>query len=407
MDHGPLLSHLLTALMGYPLLHRAMLSSTHRDRKSSRLIFRLCLSLCFLANLKMIEYALRPVRSPVESWTSHVTSHVIPQSIDIPFAKQQTANLHPEPVERARIAYESWASEMTAEPMTSSRNFFVDRAGVDAIGNFTIESVEVQSNILCRPVSLTTHGTRKAGGSDWQVKLKTRLGAPVWVRMQPALSVWVDEHGEDGGHGAWANMIFYNMNGSLESGMTLSPNWRMKVEGISTASALSCNVTSYLRDSVLCVGECQYGSMSTLSSLDSLGAEAQPATDQSSALANTAVWLSVASSTFGVSVHGAQNMFTKIRRTPPGALMPLPISYAAQSSGVAAAPWTQSELENFIQVGSGALAMSLSSGRTSASPGNIKITSSYCTAESSSSHCLLLLTSWLVSTFFCWCLTYS
>lgn len=363
----------LVVLTICPLVVKATSSISRRHHPLPLSVSVPCAVLALLMGLTTLDRIFRTVELP----TRHSSLYPLPQIHDVPYKRQQTTNIHPEFVRHARIAYESWASGISAEPMVSHRDFFVDRFSISNIGNFSAASIEVERNITCQPASLITLGTRKVGKGDWQTSIKSQRGAPVWMRMQPALGVWIDDHGEEGTSGAWATMIFCNLNGSLEGGMALAPNWRMSMEGIRTASALSCHVTTRLRDSTLSVGQGQYSPRPTLSSLEMIGSTIPTPAGRRSALNNLAIWLSVASSTYGFSIHGAQPMFSKSSQPSQKDALQLPLAYSSQTSGSAAASWTQEELRNFISIGSGALITSLSSGRASQEPQYVQIESSH------------------------------
>ncbi|EXJ66497.1 uncharacterized protein A1O5_10166 [Cladophialophora psammophila CBS 110553] len=254
--------------------------------------------------------------------------------------------------------YTSWANGLSSEPMPDQRNFIIDRANLSAVGAFSAYAIETHTNISCSasPINITSEY------SDMFTVQVNMSATDLWVRQQPQLSLWVDRWRNLGDTRAVTTMVFAAINGTIEGGHKNGPTEAMLELGyIEGVSSLACDIDVELKDSVVCTWEdqskCPAPSM-TLSKLETLG---QPCSGCIS------VWLAAAVEVYGVSIYGTQPMFYPTF-TDPGVLAPkqlgnltatLPVAWTSVSTNPTSYNWPKEVLRNFVEIGSGALAMTI------------------------------------------------
>lgn len=276
---------------------------------------------------------------------------------------------------RASVVYESWALGYSSEVMPDQRDFIVDRANLTDIGNVTIAAARVNKDVSCSGFDFKLGNSELFDTADWQFSVPTRMNDTVFVPMQPAMGIWIDDKGNRNSTSGWATMVFANVNGTIEGATHIAPSEKMAKRGISGISALACNITVDLVDDQFCIGECHQEELATLSTLETLDAPGSKPYADILNVSQIATWLAVSPSTYGVSIHGAQHMWTKSSRLPFNDTLHLPRAYTSRSSSTAAADWSQEEILNFIDIGIGALAMNIPTSATISETHNVTVTS--------------------------------
>ncbi|OAL35313.1 hypothetical protein AYO20_05364 [Fonsecaea nubica] len=254
--------------------------------------------------------------------------------------------------------YTSWANGLSSEPMPEQRNFIIDRANLSAVGAFSAHAIEKHTTISCSatPINITSE---YADMFTVQVNMSA---TDLWIRQQPLLSLWVDRWKNLSDARAVTTMVFAAINGTIEGGHKNGPSEVMLELGYTEGvSSLACDIDVELKDSVVCTmkdpSKCPPPSM-TLSKLESLG---QPCSGC------IPVWLAAAVEVYGVSIYGTQPMFYPTFANP-GVLAgtqlgnlsaTLPVAWTSVSTAPTSYTWPQEILRNFIEVGSGALAITI------------------------------------------------
>ena len=322
-------------------------------------------------NAIIVGYAFERVSIP----TTYISNHSSGGGMGFSFVQYQPPGAYPGAVGRASIVYESWATGYSSEPMQEQRDFIVDRSNLTDIGNATISAAKVEKTVTCTDFNLSLNGSEMVDKADWQFGVRTSSGDRVLLRMQSAMGVWIDSKGNRNTTSGWANMVFANVNGSIEGGTSIPPTKKMKERLTSGISVIACNISVVLVDDDFCVGQCRPNDLAILSTLDTLGSPGVKADNPSLNVSQIATWLSVAPSTYGVSIHGSQHMFTKSSRLPFNDTIALPRAYTSRSNGAAAASWSQAEIQNFIDIGIGALAMNIPTSATISQTKNVTVQS--------------------------------
>ncbi|GME66228.1 hypothetical protein GTA08_BOTSDO04980 [Neofusicoccum parvum] len=229
--------------------------------------------------------------------------------------------------------------------MPAFRDFIVRRDKLDARGQMSINAVKVEKNITC-----TGHKVELTDNDKVSVKAVTQMGNDntTLLRIQPALTVWVDRVNYVSETRSVSTLIFAALNGTIEGGTSSEPTDAMKKKNHTGLQAVACDVDVNLINSSFQVGG-GTGQFATISHLNMIEGPTHP-DSRFGPLGDVAVWLGVVPVAMGISVHGAQPMFMD--------KLPLPRAYAAFT-----APdsyhWKLETLHNFINVSSGALATSM------------------------------------------------
>ncbi|KIW30720.1 uncharacterized protein PV07_02426 [Cladophialophora immunda] len=292
--------------------------------------------------------------------TTYYSNHSDGGGMGLPFDgfQMNPPGMLPGAVGDAVSIYTSWANGLSSEPMPDQRNFIIDRANLSAVGAFSAYAIESHTTISCSavPINITSEY------SDIFTVKANMSATDLWIRQQPQLSLWVDRWRNLSDTRAVTTMMFAAINGTIEGGHKNGPTEVMLELGyIEGVSSLACDIDVELKDSVVCTwkdqSKCPPPSM-TLSKLETLG---QPCSGCIS------VWLAAAVEVYGVSIYGTQPMFYPTF-TDPGVLAPaqlgnltatLPVAWTSVSTSPTSYAWPQKVLRNFVEVGSGAIAMTI------------------------------------------------
>ena len=335
------------------------------------LIIVLAVALLLQVNAIIVGYTFERVDIP----TVYISNHSSGGGMGFSFTQYQPPGSYPGAVGRASVVYESWALGYSSEVMPDQRDFIVDRANLTDIGNVTTAAARVQKEVSCSGFDLKIADAELFNTADWQFRVPTSMDDSVSIRMQPAMGIWIDDKGNSNGTSGWATMVFANVNGTIEGGTYVAPSKKMAKRNISGVSALACNVTIDLVDDQFCIGECHEDELATLSTLETLDSPGSKPYADILNVSQIATWLAVSPSTYGVSIHGAQHMWTKSSRLPFNDTLHLPRAYTSRSSTTAALDWSLEEILNFIDIGIGALAMNIPTSATISETHNVTVTS--------------------------------
>ncbi|KAL1622741.1 hypothetical protein SLS54_004760 [Diplodia seriata] len=258
--------------------------------------------------------------------------------IRLPAAASQAFNL-----------YTSWSSNLSSEALPNFREFIVNRNQLAERGQMSANAVKVEKNIKCsgHAVKLRDHD-RVAVTADTNMGSNSNSSNTTLIRIQPVLTVWVDDIQYVSETRTISTLVFAAINGTIENGEFSEPTEEMKQDNYTGLSAVACEVDVNLVNSSFEIGSGTSNS-TTVSRLDMLDGPTEPDSPYGS-LGDMAAWFGAAPSIMGLSVHGAQPMFVDST--------PLPKAYATWI-GPQAPHWKLETLRNFINVSSGALATSL------------------------------------------------
>ena len=265
----------------------------------------------------------------------------------------------------AASIYTSWASGLSSEPLPDLRQFVIDRANLSAVGNFSAFAVEAYTDITCSPWPIEIARETK---DKLYVEANMSQDA-LEVRQQPMLTLWVDRWRNVSAARAVTTIMFAAINGTIEGGFKNGPTDAMRELGYTNGvSSVACDVDVGLRDGTVCThsdpASCPPPKM-ILSELETIGPPQCDGKDKN--MYCISVWLAAAVNTYGVSIYGTQPMFSPPFRSgdirQPRQLLntttPLPLAWTSTASSGTSYDWTQETLKNFVQVGSGALAMTI------------------------------------------------
>ncbi|KAJ9658067.1 hypothetical protein H2198_003905 [Neophaeococcomyces mojaviensis] len=254
----------------------------------------------------------------------------------------------PNAVESAARLYMSWADGLSKEPLPGQRDFLVDRSNLSAVGNVAIRAVRAPKIIVCQGKSLDITG-------DYQNRTRTfmvaaRVNGPVQLRLQPHLTTWVDFFEFKSSTRTVSTLVFAAMNGTIEGGVTTEPTSAMKLRGYTGISAVACTVDVNLVDDSFTVGRGQHN-VTVLSNLTTITSPEVTGVSTNENHTETAKWLACAITMYGASIWGAQPMFAGNGY--------LPFPYTTDELHATPQNWTIDGLTHFIEVGSGALGITM------------------------------------------------
>lgn len=271
----------------------------------------------------------------------------------------------------------SWGNNYSTEPLPEYRDYIVDRRSLARIGNMSALAVKIHKTIDCTPRSLEL-----SEGHRGMITAATNFPNPnssVHLRTQPFLTKWVDEVKVLNHNRSVSTVVFAAVNGKIEGGeKTDSTNIKSMKAYTNGVSAIACNIDVELRDSVITIGESttERGNLSTVSSLRGPGHKKDRHVEA------LATWLGSATTVFGINVNGAQPVYGKGANG-----MAIWTSSAINSTGD---NWTLAEIEDFINVSTGAVAMRLPGFVQSADPATIFSQYSSLQLDHSRSYILIL-----------------
>lgn len=288
----------------------------------------------------------------------------------LPFVQSSPPAPLPVAMTLAAGLYTSWSNGLSNEPLPLERDFLVDRLNLSQIGNFSVGALRALKDVTCQAQSLKIV-TDVPAGSEAHIGLLTfKVSATksvVTVRLQPRMTLWVDSVEYVSKTRSISTIIFAAINGTVEGGGITQPTANMSSYGYTGISAVSCQVDVELVDDQLNVG---IGDASTVitTSLSTFSGPGQTISPYGP-LGDVAVWLAVAITGYGTSVWGTQPMFEMRAAYTSNLMTPalseddtnalqLPTTYTS-TTGTNGNNWTLATLLNFIDVGSGALAIAM------------------------------------------------
>jgi hypothetical protein len=270
--------------------------------------------------------------------------------LGLPFYVDPQAPL-PLGVAFASSLYASWSRNLSQEPMPDQRDFLIDRTKLSLVGDVSINAIKAEKSIVCtgRPLDIVED---IAGGNrcfDATFDVFTNHNRSVIVRLQPQMAVWVDNIAYKSATRTISTLIFAAVNGSIEGGVVTATTPRMQRCDYQSISAVACNIDVTLFDDSFVVGD-GGPTFATASSLEALSGPANSLSPYGS-LGDLAAWLGLAIVTFGTSIEGAQPMFETNK--------PYPLVYTSTLLATEGNTWTQDGLRDFVEIGSGALGLTM------------------------------------------------
>lgn len=258
----------------------------------------------------------------------------------------------------AMSLYASWSKDLAKEPLPQLRDFFMDRDKIQELGDMSAKALKIQKDITCTGRLLDIDGKLKTESDTKTLRIKTNFPANeetdkdnlVTIRLQPRLTLWVDNIVYKSNSNAISTIIFASINGDIENGSKTLSTPEMKAAGNYTngISAVACNVDVKLVDSNFSIGE-GCSSLSTVSRFGSISSGSGKLDNR-----HVAAWFGLAAVTNGVSVYGAQPMFNNKDKGLPSMFTSISNATDTQKR------WTIDQLKEFINVSSGALAITMS-----------------------------------------------
>lgn len=292
--------------------------------------------------------------------------------LDGSFLQSNPPRAVPLGISTAASLYSSWSFESSDEPLGKYRDYIFDRRKFDTLGltDFVISAVKVQRNITCDGFPVKISNDTDIDSRLFSVDTNQNSGS-VQLRSERRTAVWVDNIKYIDSTRTISTLVFAALDGNIEKGVNTKTTKPMQTadQHIDSISAVACSVDVTLLDNQH-VGNNSSddgAQPATISSLDTIkGPDADTDSNSSSSsssspLGEVAAWLGVSVTSFGVSTRGAQPMFESPERYP-NANSQLPKAYNLAQPNNDANPgdnWTLAEIEHFITVGSGAVAMSI------------------------------------------------
>ncbi|CAG8953830.1 hypothetical protein HYFRA_00006722 [Hymenoscyphus fraxineus] len=153
---------------------------------------------------------------------------------------------------------------------------------------------------------------------------------------------------------AVTRIVFVAINGKIKDGTQTAPTAGIESFKYDSISAVVCDVNTTLVNSKFTIGEfvegmSGIGPLLTISRLVKISFNSKKINNR-----NVAAWLGLAAVTNGYSILGAQPMFTSNSGDK------LPVIFTTASNDRSTTKWTISQLKNFINVSTGALAITIS-----------------------------------------------
>lgn len=327
----------------------------------------------------------------------------------------------PGSVGNAAQFYTSWAMNTSIEPLPDLRDFIIERRMLSKIGNATINAVRATRNINCSAyeINITQDVTWTTRLGDVHFKVATHIPdegdstqddyyalnndydqdgfRDINIRIEPYLSVWVDQYYNTSLIGAVTRLVFAAVNGTIEGGFHTPPTSNMNFlagQGYvaypySGIDSLACDVAVEFEEAQACIGTCDHGTNVTLMDFSTLSSPlSQRWSPGPRVLWDLAVWFAAVPTTFGISVFGAQPMYGM--GDFPDASIILPVAQASTSK-VVASYWTQANLTHFIDVAAGAFGITLTDSFPMNVTGNATVVSTLGTPRLNTNNAWLML----------------
>lgn len=272
--------------------------------------------------------------------------------IGMPFTQEYPPGPFPNPVTSASSFFTSWSKNLSSEPLPEIRNFIVDRTTLAQVGNFSVMGLMASKSVNCSGQSLKMNDTKD--GLTFSVASKyPSPDSSIRLRLQPRLTVWVDEVQFKSTLRTITTVVFASLNGTIEGGVfnPSTPKMKGTPAGIHGISSLRCDIDVTLKEDLITVGN---GPLNTNLNISATQTVTGPGKGKSpfGLLSEVALWMGAIITKLGISVSGTQPMWAHQANALP--------SVHTTTQGVAPETWPQNELLNFIDVASGALALAMS-----------------------------------------------
>ena len=278
-------------------------------------------------------------------------------------------------------SYIAWSRWLSQEPLPEYRDWLIDRSTLEDRGALTVRAVKTDIQINCHPhdvvpVTLVDSDTESfcfetdMGRHNGEgMAINNSLLAQ--VEHAPALAVWINDYDFQTVNKTNATVVFAALNGTIEEGSTgsiLQPS----IGSTTAISSIACDVVVEFRDDVLIIGEggpltSKNITVSAISAMRNYGPNAQTQNKTN----EDALWLAVAPVLIGLSTGGAQPMYCRE--------FDLPTPYT--STNTVGNNWTLSEIEHFVRVSIGAVALAAARNYNTLHPEGAVIASSATTRK--------------------------
>jgi hypothetical protein len=289
---------------------------------------------------------------------NYESSYGVGGGLGLPVTQHNPPGPLPSPMTSAMSYYTSWASGLSAEPMPDQRDFIADRANLSLVGDLSIYALKAEKTIQCAGHDVQLIGdVNGTSESKYYLQVATNLNGTiegnsddvVLIRLQPRMTLWIDSIEWINATRTIATLVFAAINGTIEGGSTTTATASMVEKGFNGISAVACTVDVVLFDDQFTTGN----GAPDFATVSSLNITEGPSDYQSpyGPLGDLALWLGVSVIGYGISVYGYQPMFSNTD--------PLPQAYTTTFSTTSQNDWTIATLVNFIEVGSGAVAMTM------------------------------------------------
>jgi hypothetical protein len=291
-------------------------------------------------------------------------------------ARIYAQNNPPSSVEDGVVSfYTAWSRNISAEPMSEYRDWYVDRKTLASRGNMTVQAVRMKKSISCQGTALQQIdiADNPNGIINFSTNMASRNGRgqskfsndSVQVRTYPALAVWADDFVFQSTYRTSATLIFGAMNGTIDGGITTP----ITDKYIAEVSAIKCNIDIEFVNDTLRVGSGRLitNPSATLSSVNTIHIghcnstntmghcldpsqhdPNDPMKSQPNTLNENILWFTMAPILAGLSVSGTQPMFYSSSGS-------LPLAYTSTNS--VPNTWTIPEITHFVDVAIGAVAV--------------------------------------------------
>ncbi|KAN0106767.1 hypothetical protein V8E51_009643 [Hyaloscypha variabilis] len=285
--------------------------------------------------------------------TNYSSTYYAGGGIGLPFIQTNPPAPIPGPVTGAASLYTSWSWNRSQEPMPEIRDFIVNRSNMSVLGNFSATGVKAERDITCTGKTL-----KFLDESSGLPVFSVSAGYPdsdssVTLRQQPRLTLWVDGIEYMNETRTISTLVFAAINGTIEGGTwnNIPLTFDLPYAGI---SAIQCSVDVTLVETQMNVGA--GGPTNPAAKVSTLATVLGPGNHYSpyGALGDVAEWLGVVVTTLGDNIYGAQPLFENQGNGT------LPLTFTTTEDNTPEEMWTQDDVKNFITVGSGALALAMS-----------------------------------------------
>ncbi|OJD38715.1 uncharacterized protein BKCO1_4000245 [Diplodia corticola] len=358
-------THVLASSGSIPSLVRALASV-----RSAEAFTTILLVAIVVASQQANAVVIGLVFTKADVTTVFYSSQPVGSGIGFTFSQRNPPGPIPVPVTAASTLYTSWSNGYSEEPLHEFRDYLFDRKAFASLTNFSITTVKAQKNISCNGFHLNIKDDPKKHIKYLHVQ--THRNDSEWIKIltEQRTTLWVDKIEYMDETRTISTLVFAAIDGNIENGVnTTAPEWMRNAgeKSINTISAVACAVDITLVDNQHVGVDWKDSQPANVSSFATIAGPTS--SKHHSRHGEVAAWLGVAITSFGVNVRGAQPMF----EMSDGNDTSLPTAWNTVVTHVRGSgnKWTISQIKNFIEVGSGALGMSL--GRFPNDKGHVEV----------------------------------